>query len=79
MSCQSTGGHPSPTVKWFKDNTEITHGITSTTTSRTVTTTWTFIASLNVHLEAYECQAENGVLQNPLSSTVFIEVYCKKK
>lgn len=28
------------------------------------------------HLGVFECQADNDILQNPLSSTTYIELYC---
>ncbi|XP_052062401.1 uncharacterized protein LOC127702300 isoform X2 [Mytilus californianus] len=38
-------------------------------------TTLTFVAGLEDHLEVFECQANNGYLQNPLASTTYIELY----
>ncbi|XP_052061923.1 hemicentin-1-like [Mytilus californianus] len=73
--CTSPRGSPTPTVKWFKDDTEITTGISTTTSGTAVTTSLTFTATLDDHLEIFECQAENGVLQNPLTTTKYIEVH----
>lgn len=64
-------------MKWFKNDTEITTGISTTIAGSVVTTSLTFIASLDYHLEVVECQAENSVLQNPVSTSKFIEVHCK--
>ena len=76
-SCSSVGGSPVPTVKWFRDDKEITTGVSSSTSGSTVTTTYTFVATLNEHYEVLECQAENGLLQNPLKTTKFVYVHCK--
>ncbi|CAG2194007.1 unnamed protein product [Mytilus edulis] len=75
LTCTSARGDPPPTVKWLKDDQEITTGISTTTAGTAVTTSLTFTATLDDHIEVYECQAENGVLQNPLSTTKYIEVH----
>lgn len=77
LTCTSARGDPPPTVKLLKDDQEITTGISTTTAGTAVTTSLTFIATLDYHFEVLECQAENGVLQNPLSTIKFIEVHCK--
>ncbi|VDI50130.1 Hypothetical predicted protein [Mytilus galloprovincialis] len=74
LTCTSARGNPTPTVKWFFDRTEITTGIYTTTAGTAVTASLTFTATKNYHLEVLECQVENGVLQNPLSTTKYIEV-----
>ncbi|XP_063440669.1 titin homolog isoform X2 [Mytilus trossulus] len=74
LTCTSARGNPTPTVKWFFDRTEITTGISTTTAGTAVTASLTFTATKNYHLEVLECQVENGVLQNPLSTTKYIEV-----
>ncbi|CAG2228115.1 HMCN [Mytilus edulis] len=74
LTCTSARGDPPPTVKWFKDDTEITTGVSTTTAGTAVTTSLTFTATKDYHLEVVECQAENGVLQNPLTTTKYIEV-----
>ncbi|XP_076109605.1 synaptogenesis protein syg-2-like [Mytilus galloprovincialis] len=79
LTCTSARGDPPPTVKWFKDHIEITTGISTTTVGTAVTTSLTFTATLDDHIEVYECQAENGVLQNPLTTTKFIEVHFPPK
>ncbi|CAG2194008.1 unnamed protein product [Mytilus edulis] len=76
LTCTSARGDPPPTVKWLKDHIEITTGVSTTTVGTSVTTSLTFTATLDDHIEVYECQAENGVLQNPLTTTKFIEVHC---
>ncbi|VDI52923.1 Hypothetical predicted protein [Mytilus galloprovincialis] len=75
LTCTSSRGDPPPSVKWFFDDSEITTGISTTTAGTAVTTSLTFTATKNYHLEFLECQAENGVLQNPLSNTIYIEVH----
>ncbi|XP_063440667.1 hemicentin-1-like isoform X5 [Mytilus trossulus] len=75
LTCTSPRGDPPPSVKWFFDDSEITTGISTTTAGTAVTTSLTFTATKNYHLEFLECQAENGVLQNPLSNTKYIEVH----
>lgn len=76
-TCTSTRGSPTPTVKWFTDDTEITTGVVSQVSGTHVATTISFIASLSYHLVELECRVENGVLQNPLNNTKFVEVHCK--
>ncbi|VDI14047.1 Hypothetical predicted protein [Mytilus galloprovincialis] len=75
LSCSSTGGNPLPTVNWLRDGKIITTGIGRSTSSGVTTSTLTFIAGLDDHLEVFECQADNDILQNPLSSTTYIELY----
>ncbi|VDI57907.1 Hypothetical predicted protein, partial [Mytilus galloprovincialis] len=75
LTCTSARGDPQPTVKWLEDDTEITTGVSTTTSGTAVTTSLTFTATLDDHLEVYECQAENGVLQNPLTTTKFVELH----
>ncbi|VDI61137.1 Hypothetical predicted protein [Mytilus galloprovincialis] len=75
LTCTSSRGQPTPTVRWFKDDTEITTGISTTTSGTAVTTSLTFTATKDYHLEVVECQAENGVLQNPLTTTKYMEVH----
>ncbi|XP_076112265.1 hemicentin-1-like isoform X5 [Mytilus galloprovincialis] len=75
LTCTSARGDPPPTVKWLKDDQEITNGVSTTQVGTAVTTSLTFTATKDDHFEVFECQAENGVLQNPLSTTKFIEVH----
>lgn len=56
---------------------ELTTGIITTISGTAVTTSLTFNVTKDDHLGIFECRAENGVLQNPLSTTKFIEVHCK--
>ncbi|XP_052079229.1 hemicentin-1-like isoform X2 [Mytilus californianus] len=79
LSCSSTGGNPLPTVNWLRDDNVITTGITSSSVSGMITTALTFTAGLEDHLEVFKCQANNGVLQKPLSSTTYIELYFAPK
>ncbi|XP_052080685.1 peroxidasin homolog [Mytilus californianus] len=79
LSCSSTGGNPLPTVNWLRDDNVITTGITSSSVSGMVTTALTFTAGLEDHLEVFECQAENGVLQKPLATATYIELYFSPK
>ncbi|XP_052093030.1 hemicentin-1-like isoform X16 [Mytilus californianus] len=73
LTCTVIGGSPTPTVKWLRDDTVIDDS--STTSGNQVVNTYSFTASSREHLEVFECQSENGVLQNPLSRTKFVEVY----
>ena len=72
IRCSSTGGDPTPTVKWLRD--ETVFDATSTTSGGVTVNEYTFTASPAEHLEVFECQVENGVLQNPLTSTLFVIV-----
>ncbi|XP_052062396.1 peroxidasin homolog [Mytilus californianus] len=74
LACSSIGGNPLPSVYWVKDDNEITIG-TSTYRDAGVTTTLTFTASLEDHLEVLECRADNGELSTQLVSTTYIELY----
>ena len=75
LTCTVTDGQPTPTVKWLRDNVVIDD--TYTISGNQVINTYSFQASSQEHLEVFECQSENGVLQNPLSRTIFVEVYSK--
>ncbi|XP_076088987.1 synaptogenesis protein syg-2-like [Mytilus galloprovincialis] len=79
MICSSTGGNPSPTLNWLRDDNVITNGISRSTNSGVTTSTLTFTAGLKDHLEVFECQADNGVLNKPLATTTYIEVYFAPK
>ena len=72
LICTVNGGIPTPTVKWLRDDSVIDDSYT--TVGQVTTNEYTFTASSAEHLEVFECQSENGILQNPLSRTVFVEV-----
>ena len=79
LKCTVTGGNPATTVKWLRDS-QIDRLIiddTITSSGNTYINEYEFTASADEHLEVFECQSENGVLQNPLSKTTFVEVYSK--
>jgi hypothetical protein len=61
IRCSSTGGDPTPTVKWLRDDTVF--DATSTTSGGVTVNEYTFTASPAEHLEVFECQVENGVLK----------------
>lgn len=65
-----------PSVYWVRDGNVITIG-TSTYRDAGVTTTLSFTADLEDHLEVLECRADNEELSNPLVSTTYIELYYK--
>ncbi|CAC5375676.1 unnamed protein product [Mytilus coruscus] len=73
LTCTVAGGSPTPTVKWLRDSKVIDD--TYTITGNRVVNTYSFQASIRDHLEVFECQSANGVLQNPLSRTKFVQVY----
>ncbi|CAC5361702.1 unnamed protein product [Mytilus coruscus] len=50
---------------------------TSTYRDTGMTTTLTFTADLEDHLEVLECRADNDELPNPLVSTTYIALYCR--
>ena len=75
LSCSSSGGNPTPTVKWYEGSTLIDE--TQTESGGTSTNDYTFIAQPKHHLAVFECQVDNNVLQNPLTSTWFFQVYGK--
>ena len=72
IRCSSTGGDPTPTAKWFRDDTVF--DATSTTSGGVTVNEYTFTASPAEHLAVFECRVDNGVLQNPLTSTLFVIV-----
>ncbi|VDI13507.1 obscurin-RhoGEF [Mytilus galloprovincialis] len=73
LTCTVHGGSPPPTVKWFVNDAVIDD--TSTFTGGTTHNSYTFTAVETDHHKVFECQTDNGVLQNPLSRTQFIRVY----
>ncbi|XP_063424603.1 hemicentin-1-like isoform X2 [Mytilus trossulus] len=77
LTCTVNGGSPSPSVKWLRDDIVIddTYTTTQTADGPLVVNTYSFVADNEEHLEVFECQSENGVLQNPLSRTIFVEVW----
>ncbi|XP_071150175.1 hemicentin-1-like [Mytilus edulis] len=75
LSCSSTGGNPLPSVNWLRNDNIIANGIRRSAGGGVTTTTLTFNARLEDHLGVLECQADNGILQKPLSSTTYIELY----
>ncbi|CAG2244376.1 unnamed protein product [Mytilus edulis] len=79
MICRSIGGNPLSTLNWLRDDNVITNGISSSTNNGVTTSTLTFTAGLKDHLEVFECQANNGVLNKPLTTTTYIEVYFAPK
>ncbi|XP_076088231.1 neural cell adhesion molecule 2-like isoform X1 [Mytilus galloprovincialis] len=79
LVCSTTGGTPKPTVNWLRDDNIITNGIMRSEPGGVITTSLRFTAGLEDHLEVFECQADNGVLKRPLSSTTYIELYFAPK
>ncbi|XP_063411506.1 nephrin-like [Mytilus trossulus] len=77
--CSSTGGNPLPTLNWLRNDNVITYGISRSTNNGVTTSTLTFTAGLEDHLAVFECQAGNGVLNKPLATTTYIEVYFTSK
>ncbi|CAG2184798.1 unnamed protein product [Mytilus edulis] len=75
LVCSTTGGTPKPTVNWLRDDNIITNGIIRSELGGVITTSLSFTAGLEDHLEVFECQADNGILKRPLSSTTYIELY----
>ncbi|XP_076091547.1 uncharacterized protein LOC143063333 isoform X5 [Mytilus galloprovincialis] len=77
LTCTVKGGSPSPTAKWLRDDIVIddTYTTTQSADGPVVVNTYSFVADEEEHLEVFECQSDNGVLQNPLSRTIFVEVW----
>ncbi|VDI33616.1 Hypothetical predicted protein [Mytilus galloprovincialis] len=73
LTCTSTGGNPSPTVKWFEGPTMIDDSYEQN--GIRVVNEYTFTAEKRHNLIVFECQVDNEVLQNPLTSTWFFQVY----
>ncbi|XP_063441331.1 hemicentin-1-like isoform X2 [Mytilus trossulus] len=73
LKCTSTGGNPSPSVKWFEGPTMIDDSFQQT--GNRVVNDYTFTAEKRHNLIVFECQVDNEVLQNPLTSTWFFQVY----
>jgi hypothetical protein len=76
LTCTSEGGSPAPTVKWYRgsNNGQLVDE-TSTTSNGKTTNSYSFVADPTHHLSVYECQVDNNVLQNPLTTTWFFQVY----
>ncbi|XP_076091541.1 uncharacterized protein LOC143063331 isoform X7 [Mytilus galloprovincialis] len=73
LTCTVSSGKPDPSVRWLRDDTVIDE--TYTIVGGITTNNYTFTASANEQFAVFECQSENGLLQNPLSRTIFVEVY----
>ncbi|VDI12744.1 Hypothetical predicted protein [Mytilus galloprovincialis] len=73
LTCTVSSGKPDPSVRWLRDDTVIDE--TYTIVGGRTTNNYTFTASANEQFAVFECQSENGLLQNPLSRTIFVEVY----
>ena len=76
LTCIVSGGNPAPSVRWLRDN-QVIDEVLESSTGNTYVNEYTFTATNNEHLEVFECQSENGVLQNPLSTTKFVLVLYK--
>ncbi|CAC5385133.1 unnamed protein product [Mytilus coruscus] len=76
LACSSIGGNSLPSVYWVRNDNVITMG-TSTYRDTGMSTTLTFTADLEDHLEVLECRADNDELPNPLVSTTYIALYCR--
>ncbi|VDI75933.1 Hypothetical predicted protein [Mytilus galloprovincialis] len=79
LVCSTTGGTPKPSVNWLRDDNIITNGVSRSESGGVITTSLSFTAGLEDHLDVFECQADNGVLKRPLSSTTYIELYFAPK
>ncbi|XP_063420686.1 synaptogenesis protein syg-2-like [Mytilus trossulus] len=73
LTCTSYGGNPIPTVYWYQNNQLVDD--TQTTTNGVTTNTYNFVADKTHNLAVFECQVDNNVLQNKLSTTWFFQVY----
>ncbi|CAC5377793.1 unnamed protein product [Mytilus coruscus] len=73
LTCTSSGGNPVPTVYWYRNNQLVDD--TQTTTNGVTTNTYNFVADTSHNLAVFECQVDNNVLQNKLSTTWFFQVY----
>ncbi|CAG2221264.1 unnamed protein product [Mytilus edulis] len=72
LTCSSAGGDPFPTLTWLRGDVKLT--TTQTTVNGFTTSTINFIASKEDHLEVFECQVDNKVLQNALVRTFYVEL-----
>ncbi|CAC5415121.1 unnamed protein product [Mytilus coruscus] len=73
LTCTSSGGNPVPTVYWYRNNQLVDD--TQTTTNGVTTNTYTLVADKSHNLAVFECQVDNSVLQNTLSTTWYLQVY----
>ena len=75
LTCTVIGGSPAPTVKWRRDDQVIDD--TFTFENNAYVNRYTFTATQEEHLEVFECQSANGVLQDALTTTIYVRVYSK--
>lgn len=73
LTCTSSGGNPVPTVYWYRNGQLVDD--TQTTTNGVTSNTYNFVADKTHNLAVFECQVDNNVLQNKLSTTWFFQVY----
>lgn len=72
LTCSSNGGDPFPTLTWLRGDVRLT--TTQNTVNGITTSTINFIASREDHLEVFECQVDNKVLQNALVTSFYLEL-----
>ncbi|CAC5393161.1 unnamed protein product [Mytilus coruscus] len=72
LTCSSAGGDPLPTLMWLRGDVRVNS--TQTTVNGVTTSKLNFIASKEDHLEVFECQVDNKVLQNALVRSIFVEL-----
>ncbi|VDI45235.1 Hypothetical predicted protein [Mytilus galloprovincialis] len=72
LTCSSNGGDPFPTLTWLRGDVRLT--TTQNTVNGITTSTINFIASREDHLEVFECQVDNKVLQNALVRSFYLEL-----
>ncbi|XP_052060300.1 uncharacterized protein LOC127700727 [Mytilus californianus] len=72
LTCSSAGGDPLPTLTWLRGDVRVT--TTQTTVNGITSSTLNFIASREYHLQVFECQVDNKVLQNYLVRTFSVEL-----
>ncbi|XP_074593435.1 nephrin-like isoform X1 [Brevipalpus obovatus] len=75
LTCESQGGNPFATLKWFKESEEIMSGFTRTTTSGASISELSVLVKYSDNGAAYRCEASNPVTSRPLNATIRFNVY----
>ena len=75
LTCSSAGGNPPATLKWYKDDTEVT-GATNEANRGVAESHLDILLEASDNEAVYRCEASNLATETPLSNSTMLKVQC---